>query len=143
MGRMEPQFRSRGPRKVAGEEGEKIRQSCLPLMRIRVVPVCSFLFVRLSPGLSHSERLAARIASSNPRRKQLSCDMCRGQPGCRVYVGNLSWEAAWQDLKDHMRGPTVSRSTFFLYQSVVLPFTRKSLGENEKKQPPIMRSVGP
>jgi RNA recognition motif-containing protein len=21
-----------------------------------------------------------------------------------VYVGNLSWEASWQDLKDHMRG---------------------------------------
>ena len=27
------------------------------------------------------------------------------QPGTRVYVGNLSWEAQWQDLKDHMRGP--------------------------------------
>jgi hypothetical protein len=26
-------------------------------------------------------------------------------PGTRVYVGNLSWEAQWQDLKDHMRGP--------------------------------------
>ncbi|EKX39611.1 hypothetical protein GUITHDRAFT_160003 [Guillardia theta CCMP2712] len=25
--------------------------------------------------------------------------------GCRVYVGNLSWDAQWQDLKDHMRGP--------------------------------------
>lgn len=24
--------------------------------------------------------------------------------GRRVYVGNLSWEVAWQDLKDHMRG---------------------------------------
>lgn len=23
--------------------------------------------------------------------------------GCRVYVGNLSWDVAWQDLKDHMR----------------------------------------
>jgi len=22
---------------------------------------------------------------------------------CRVYIGNLSWEVAWQDLKDHMR----------------------------------------
>lgn len=22
---------------------------------------------------------------------------------CRVYVGNLSWEVSWQDLKDHMR----------------------------------------
>ncbi len=27
------------------------------------------------------------------------------QMGRRVFVGNLSWEAAWQDLKDHMRGP--------------------------------------
>ena len=26
-------------------------------------------------------------------------------PGTRVYVGNLSWDAQWQDLKDHMRGP--------------------------------------
>jgi RNA recognition motif-containing protein len=25
--------------------------------------------------------------------------------GRRVFVGNLSWEVAWQDLKDHMRGP--------------------------------------
>jgi hypothetical protein len=25
-------------------------------------------------------------------------------PGTRVYVGNLSWDAHWQDLKDHMRG---------------------------------------
>jgi len=25
--------------------------------------------------------------------------------GTRVYVGNLSWQAQWQDLKDHMRGP--------------------------------------
>jgi RNA recognition motif-containing protein len=23
--------------------------------------------------------------------------------GCRVYVGNLSWDVTWQDLKDHMR----------------------------------------
>ena len=27
------------------------------------------------------------------------------QMGRRVFVGNLSWDAAWQDLKDHMRGP--------------------------------------
>ena len=25
--------------------------------------------------------------------------------GKRVYVGNISWEAQWQELKDHMRGP--------------------------------------
>ena len=24
-------------------------------------------------------------------------------PGKRVYVGNLSWDVKWQDLKDHMR----------------------------------------
>lgn len=26
-----------------------------------------------------------------------------GNQNARVYVGNLSWEVAWQDLKDHMR----------------------------------------
>lgn len=26
-----------------------------------------------------------------------------GGQTCRVYVGNLAWEVAWQDLKDHMR----------------------------------------
>ena len=24
-------------------------------------------------------------------------------PACRVYVGNLSWEVTWSDLKDHMK----------------------------------------
>lgn len=26
-----------------------------------------------------------------------------GAAGARVFVGNLSWQVAWQDLKDHMR----------------------------------------
>ncbi len=26
-----------------------------------------------------------------------------GKQDCRVYVGNLSWDVSWQDLKDHMR----------------------------------------
>lgn len=26
-----------------------------------------------------------------------------GGAGARVFVGNLSWQVAWQDLKDHMR----------------------------------------
>lgn len=26
-----------------------------------------------------------------------------GAAGAKVYVGNLSWEVQWQDLKDHMR----------------------------------------
>lgn len=26
-----------------------------------------------------------------------------GTAGAKVYVGNLSWEVQWQDLKDHMR----------------------------------------
>ena len=26
-----------------------------------------------------------------------------GVAGRRVYVGNLSWDCKWQDLKDHMR----------------------------------------
>ena len=28
-----------------------------------------------------------------------------GRTKSSVYVGNLSWDAQWQDLKDHMRGP--------------------------------------
>lgn len=28
-----------------------------------------------------------------------------GSTTASVYVGNLSWEVQWQDLKDHMRGP--------------------------------------
>ena len=28
-------------------------------------------------------------------------------PGTRVYVGNLSWETSWQDLKDHFRASGV------------------------------------
>jgi RNA recognition motif-containing protein len=27
----------------------------------------------------------------------------RPSKGCRVYVGNLSWNVKWQDLKDHMK----------------------------------------
>jgi len=27
----------------------------------------------------------------------------RGGSGCTVFVGNLSWDSKWQDLKDHMR----------------------------------------
>eukprot|EP00292_Cryptomonas_paramecium_P014857 CAMPEP_0113683610 /NCGR_PEP_ID=MMETSP0038_2-20120614/13433_1 /TAXON_ID=2898 /ORGANISM="Cryptomonas paramecium" /LENGTH=138 /DNA_ID=CAMNT_0000603047 /DNA_START=35 /DNA_END=447 /DNA_ORIENTATION=- /assembly_acc=CAM_ASM_000170 len=29
-----------------------------------------------------------------------------GYSGNKVYVGNLAWSASWQDLKDHMRGPS-------------------------------------
>jgi len=30
-------------------------------------------------------------------------DASEEKQSCRVYVGNLSWEVAWQDLKDYMR----------------------------------------
>lgn len=32
-----------------------------------------------------------------------------GAVGARVYVGNLSWDVSWQDLKDHMRQVSSSR----------------------------------
>ncbi len=36
-------------------------------------------------------------------------------PGTRVYVGNLSWQTSWQDLKDHMRkAGNVVRADIFL-----------------------------
>ncbi|CAJ1423856.1 unnamed protein product [Effrenium voratum] len=30
-------------------------------------------------------------------------DQSSGPQDCRVYVGNLSWQATWKDLKDHCR----------------------------------------
>jgi RNA recognition motif-containing protein len=26
-----------------------------------------------------------------------------GEPGRRIYVGNLSWQTSWQELKDHFK----------------------------------------
>lgn len=26
-----------------------------------------------------------------------------GEPGRRIYVGNLSWQTTWQELKDHFK----------------------------------------
>lgn len=39
-----------------------------------------------------------------------------GTVGTRVYVGNLSWDVSWQDLKDHMvsYGLTVNRADVML-----------------------------
>ena len=48
------------------------------------------VFVRLQAGPGYN---GGRVGGRGP-----------AQPGTRVYVGNLSWDAQWQDLKDHMRG---------------------------------------
>lgn len=43
-------------------------------------------------------------ASTNPRGHQgRSFSAGQDAKNRRVYVGNLSWDVAWQDLKDHMR----------------------------------------
>jgi RNA recognition motif-containing protein len=51
--------------------------------------------MRVSRNFSRSTRLA--FASSQPYNSRMS------EVGNRVYVGNLSWEVSWQDLKDHMK----------------------------------------
>ncbi|EKX52788.1 hypothetical protein GUITHDRAFT_64943, partial [Guillardia theta CCMP2712] len=35
--------------------------------------------------------------------------------GRRVYVGNLSWDCQWQDLKDHMRAAGEVRYADIMY----------------------------
>ncbi|TMW68366.1 hypothetical protein Poli38472_005834 [Pythium oligandrum] len=36
-------------------------------------------------------------------REESTPNWTRATKGCRVYVGNLSWNVKWQDLKDHMK----------------------------------------
>ncbi|KAF1322705.1 Rna-binding protein, partial [Globisporangium splendens] len=36
-------------------------------------------------------------------REEQFVPQARPSKGCRVYVGNLSWNVKWQDLKDHMK----------------------------------------
>jgi len=42
-----------------------------------------------------------------------------GSSGTSVYIGNLSYETSWQDLKDHMRAAgNVDKVSAFLYHKV-------------------------
>jgi len=53
---------------------------------------------RGSSGLRSSSFLSNSVGSGyDSRGSSLS--------STRVYVGNLSWQMQWQDLKDFMRGP--------------------------------------
>jgi len=44
------------------------------------------------------------LGNTTPSTGASAPDAVDSTRGRRVYVGNLSWEVAWQDLKDHMRG---------------------------------------
>lgn len=56
------------------------------------------------PAHAHHMHMAAPMHHANPRMGGAP----RGGPmGTRVYVGNLAYEVAWQDLKDHMRRVSV------------------------------------
>ena len=66
--------------------------------------------VRRLWGLHVSGLKPARVFGSlNRGSRQAGGPMAGGMLGfvgsARVYGGNLSWDAQWQDLKDHMRGP--------------------------------------
>lgn len=47
-----------------------------------------------------------------------------GSVGARVYVGNLSWDVSWQDLKDHMRQASLSSLECF---SCAVPMNMHSM----------------
>src|SRR3546814_11905915 len=53
--------------------------------------------------------LVAQYRQAEPRAPRPERAVAAPAPGAasassgRVFVGNLSWEVAWQDLKDHMR----------------------------------------
>lgn len=56
--------------------------------------------------LTDTELDGRKIFVREDREERLSRSGNRSYPdtqGRRVYVGNLSWDVAWQDLKDHMR----------------------------------------
>jgi len=50
-----------------------------------------------------NRRRAAAPYASKPRRNNNDTNGFSGSAKKRVYVGNLSWDVSWQDLKDHMR----------------------------------------
>lgn len=39
----------------------------------------------------------------NAPTPQSSSNNMNIEPGCQLYIGNLSWETGWQELKDHFR----------------------------------------
>jgi RNA recognition motif-containing protein len=41
--------------------------------------------------------------SSNRNNSSQQIQQRPAKPGCRVYVGNLSWDVQWQDLKDYFK----------------------------------------
>jgi len=52
-------------------------------------------------GGDGGQQATAASSSGDPQNNNASSTTTKS--GVRVYVGNLSWDVAWQDLKDHMR----------------------------------------
>ena len=50
-----------------------------------------------------SSRRGGRSPSHRGKPYDRQAGAAPGEPSNRVYVGNLSWQTSWQDLKDHFR----------------------------------------
>jgi RNA recognition motif-containing protein len=57
---------------------------------------------REGPG-STGAGAGGAVATNNSNNNTRAFGSDEGAQSRRVYVGNLSWDVAWQDLKDHMR----------------------------------------
>ena len=54
--------------------------------------------IRNGRAQSRSSRL---VSVSNPYHRNVQQPQNSGRDGCRLYIGNLSWDVRWQDLKDY------------------------------------------
>lgn len=51
-----------------------------------------------------------------------------GNKNCKVYVGNLPWDATWQELKDYVADALPSRDQVLFCEIMIHPDTKRSKG---------------
>ena len=69
------------------------------------------------------EERSAGVLRGEVKPAQRSFSTGHGAKNRRVYVGNLSWDVAWQDLKDHMR-----QAGEVLHAEVITEYNGRSKG---------------